>query len=112
MRLLILAILAGALLGAVEPAAAAPKSIHHMCGTQAGDTEKIQDSRVQACIDQMQKDILAGDPNPHYLLCLADGGVSCCQDSGSSGARRCDRIFRVIAPLTPFGTQPPMIAPN
>jgi hypothetical protein len=111
MRLLAIAVCL-AVSGLVGHADAKPKSIHHVCGTQAGDTEKIQDPRVQACLDQMQKDILAGDPNPHYLLCLADGGVSCCKDVGSQGARRCDRIFRVIVPTTPLGTSPPMLAPN
>ncbi|MBZ0162367.1 MAG: hypothetical protein K8H74_06620 [Notoacmeibacter sp.] len=71
---------------------AAPKSVHHICGD--ADVDKIQDSRSQDCIRQMEEDIKNGVSNPHYLMCLRDGGVSCCQDVGSSGARRCDRIFR------------------
>lgn len=74
---------------------AAPKSVHHICG--ADDAERIQDPRSQECIRKMEEDIKNGVSNVHYLLCLKDGGVSCCQDSGSSGARSCDRIFRAAA---------------
>lgn len=84
---------------------AAPKSVHHICGS--ADTDKIQDPRSQECIRKMEQDILNGVANPHYLVCLRDGGVSCCQDVGSSGARRCDRVFRgAVSTGTDAGIEP------
>lgn len=99
MRVLLVA-LPALLLGLAGGAAkvdARPKSVHQVCNLTE-HKDKIQDPRAEECLKKTADDVMNGDPNPHFLLCLLDGGVSCCKEfdraSGGKG-RRCDRIFRV-----------------
>jgi hypothetical protein len=75
-----------------------PKSIHHECGQE--DQERLRNPAAQAGLDACNRksaeDAANGVPvaNQHYVLCLQDGGLSCCQDVGNMGARKCDRIMR------------------
>jgi len=78
-----------------------PKSVHHICGAE--DSDRLRDPAAQAgiagCVKKTNEDLASGLPASrfHYLLCLLDGGISCCQDSASGESRTCDRIMRTDA---------------
>lgn len=77
--LAILALLMANILAASTPADAMPKRPGLINGCTA---EQIQSPSSAPCIDQFEKDVLAGYAYPHHLMC-DETGVYCCQGDGT-----------------------------
>lgn len=57
--------------------------------------DPARQARYNQCGEKIANDIRNDVPEAkqHYLICTIFGGMSCCQDRGSSGARSCDPIM-------------------
>ncbi len=57
--------------------------------------DPARQARYNQCSQKIANDINNNVPQAkqHYLICTISGGMSCCQDRGSSGARSCDPIM-------------------
>ena len=62
----------------------------HIADAEADPARK---ARLEECKRKISQDLANNVSNGWYTICLKDGGMSCCKDSGSSGARSCDRIM-------------------
>jgi hypothetical protein len=98
----------GLALTAAQHATARPKIQSNGC-----TAAQIQSPQAKACIDQLNKDVLAGVRYVHALFCDA-GGMSCCQTDGTR-TFNCQSVGLVrgagsLGP-TPAGSLQPPSAP-
>ena len=94
-----LLVFTGLLTMSAQPAIAKPRSTFMGC-----TVAQIQSPRASACIDQMQKDIMAGYAYPHFVMCDATG-MYCCQ--GDNVRTFNCRAIRATSPVKSFSVPLP-----
>lgn len=72
--------------------------------------EQIQAPSAGPCIDQLEKDVIAGVAYPHALFCDATG-VYCCQSDGTR-TFGCKKVSAIKVIKTPIAKPPTKLKAN
>jgi hypothetical protein len=72
--------------------------------------EQIQAPSAGPCIDQLEKDVIAGVAYPHALFCDATG-VYCCQSDGTR-TFGCKKVSAIKVIKTPIANPPTKLKPG
>ena len=78
---MLLPIVVGCLLLAALPASARPKGEPGLDCT----FEQLSSPGALRCVERGNADLINGVPNPHIVICLANGTRACCQKQSDGG---------------------------